>query len=101
MPDFTELKTEIAELKDMLMKLQSFTMETNNKLVNVIFNESPRFELNQDEEEEEEVIGEMNFIELSQGGFNLKEMIQHELCKNMSDMELVSESVSEVVSEVV
>ena len=101
-PDVTELKTEIAELKDMLMKLQSFTMETNNKLVNVIFNESPRFELNQDEEEDEEdeVIGELNFIELSQGGgFNLKEMIQHELCKNISDIdiEIVSESVSEVV----
>jgi len=101
-PDVTELKTEIADLKDMLMKLQSFTMETNNKLVNVIFNESPRFELNQDEDEEdeEEVIGELNFIELSQGGgFNLKEMIQHELCENISDIdiEIVSESVSEVV----
>ena len=119
--EISELKTEIAELKDMLMKLQSFTMETNNKLVNVIFNESPRFELNHDDEEEEEeegggeeggdgagnecIIGEYssninfdNIIELSQNGFNLKEMIQHELCKGMQQaqndiIELVDENV--------
>ena len=93
---------EIAELKEMLLKLQTFTMETNSKetnskLVNMIFSDSAQFEiLEQEEEKEDELRGEViddfnmkffgsasgydsTIIELSQGGFNLKEMIQQEL----------------------
>ena len=33
------LKEEIVEIKDLLIKLQSFTMETNQKLVDAVFNE--------------------------------------------------------------
>jgi len=90
--------TEIAELKEMLLKLQTFTMETNSKLVNMIFSDSAQFEILESEEKEDEHEGEViddfnmkffgsvnvsdsdsNIIELSQGGFNLKEMIQQEL----------------------
>ena len=91
---------EIAELKEMLLKLQTFTMETNSKLVNMIFSDSAQFEILETEEPEEkdnegeELIDDFNMkffgsvnvsdsdstiIELSQGGFNLKELIQQEL----------------------
>ena len=94
------LTNEIAELKEMLLKLQTFTMETNSKLVNMIFSDSAQFEILEQEEEKEdelrggEVIDDFNMkffgsglaggsdstiIELSQSGFNLKEMIQQEL----------------------
>ena len=92
------LTNEIAELKEMLLKLQTFTMETNSKLVNMIFSDSAQFEILESEEKEDEREGEViddfnmkffgsvnvsdsdsNIIELSQGGFNLKELIQQEL----------------------
>jgi hypothetical protein len=89
------LTNEIAELKEMLLKLQTFTMETNSKLVNMIFSDSAQFEIleQEDTEEIDELKGEeiiddfnmkffgsdSNIIELSQSGFNLKEMIQQEL----------------------
>jgi hypothetical protein len=92
------LTNEIAELKEMLLKLQTFTMETNSKLVNMIFSDSAQFEILESEEKEDEHEGEViddfnmkffgsvnvsdsdsNIIELSQGGFNLKELIQQEL----------------------
>lgn len=90
------LTNEIAELKDMVLKLQSFTMETNNKLVNIIFNESPQFEiLEQNENEGSQIIDDFNMkffgsaigqnsestiIELSQEdtGLNLKELVIEE-----------------------
>ena len=92
---------EIAELKEMLLKLQTFTMETNSKLVNMIFSDSAQFEILEQEEKDnegEELIDDFNMkffgsgsasgsasgsgpniIELSQSGFNLKELIQQEL----------------------
>ena len=95
------LTNEIVELKEMLLKLQTFTMETNSKLVNMIFSDSAQFEILEQEDTEEidelrggEVIDDFNMkffgsglaggsdstiIELSQSGFNLKEMIQQEL----------------------
>lgn len=93
------LTNEIAELKEMLLKLQTFTMETNSKLVNMIFSDSAQFEILEQEDTEEidelrgeEIIDDFNMkffgsasgsdstiIELSQSGFNLKEMIQQEL----------------------
>ena len=93
--------SEIAELKEMLLKLQTFTMETNSKLVNMIFSDSAQFEILEQEEKDnegEELIDDFNMkffgsgsasgsasgsgpniIELSQSGFNLKELIQQEL----------------------
>ena len=95
------LTNEIAELKEMLLKLQTFTMETNSKLVNMIFSDSAQFEILEQEEKDnegEELIDDCNMkffgsgsasgsasgsgpniIELSQSGFNLKELIQQEL----------------------
>ena len=82
------LTNEIAELKDMLLKLQAFTMETNNKLVNIIFSESPQFEFLSGEEEVEdctEVIDD----------FNMK--FFGSVCESASDS--VCELVSELVGE--
>ena len=93
----TNLADEVNELKDMLMKLQTFTMETNTKLVNVIFSDSPQFEILESEENECDVsqnIDDFNMkffnSELGSGGFNLKEMIQQEL-QNENVTELVIE----------
>ena len=108
---YYELSPTNIELKDMLLKLQSFTMDTNNKLVNIIFNDSPRFINEQDEDEETDCpinfnttgFNASNFIELSQeggfSGFNLKEMIQHELCKNMSSEQLDEKLDSSTIIE--
>jgi hypothetical protein len=104
--------SEIAELKEMLLKLQTFTMETNSKLVSMIFSDSAQFEILESEEKDgdhegEELIDDFNMkffgsassgltssgltsgsasseseptiIELSQSGFNLKDLIQQEL----------------------
>ena len=36
----SNLKEELAKTKDLLMNLQSFTMQTNKKLVDVVFNDN-------------------------------------------------------------
>jgi len=77
------LKSEVSELKNLLLDLQSFTMQTNKKLVDVIFS--------QDEDVEE---NENNVVILSSDdqdfagqdlsgslNVNLKELIQQELNK--------------------
>ena len=72
-------------------------METNNKLVNIIFNESSQFEILEQENKEDECEGEngecnffsSNIIELSQNGFNLKEMIQQEFNQQEGIKEIV------------
>ena len=33
------MKAELVQVKDLLLKLQSFTMETNQKLADIVFNE--------------------------------------------------------------
>ena len=97
------LTNEIAELKDMLLKLQAFTLETNNKLVNIIFNDSHQFEIlesgDKNEDEGSQIIDDFNMkffgsvsesnngsniIELSHedSGLNLKELIQQEFQKD-------------------
>ena len=97
------MTNEIAELKDMLLKLQAFTLETNNKLVNIIFNDSHQFEIlesgDKNEDEGSQIIDDFNMkffgsvsesnngsniIELSHedSGLNLKELIQQEFQKD-------------------
>ena len=101
----TNLADEVNELKDMLMKLQTFTMETNTKLVNVIFSDSPQFEILESEENECDVsqnIDDFNMkffnSELGSGGFNLKEMIQQEL-QNENVTELVIEEANNLAGQ--
>jgi hypothetical protein len=90
---FSTLKEDISDIKNMMLKLQSFTMETNNKLCNVIFSDTPQFNL---EDEEEELIGE-EYIDsntlsfLSSTGINIKDLVQLELSKDNNECELIVE----------
>jgi hypothetical protein len=87
-----DLKSEVAELKDLLLGLQSFTMLTNQKLVDIVFSQ----------EQEEQDVGE-NLVVLPSDeqdfagqdltgslNVNLKELIQQEL-SNTDISEIVAE----------
>lgn len=75
------LKAEISQVKDLLLKLQSFTMETNKKLLDVVMQEEEQgsgngffIENNEDLEQDyagQDLSGSLNV--------NLKEIIQKEL----------------------
>lgn len=72
------LKAELAQVKDLLLKLQSFTMETNKKLLEVVMHEEEGdgnvFLVDNDEEQDyagQDLTGSLNV--------NLKEIIQREL----------------------
>jgi hypothetical protein len=89
-----DLKSEVSELKDLLLGLQSFTMQTNQKLVDIVFS--------QEEEQDQENVGE-NLVVLPSDeqdfagqdltgslNVNLKELIQQEL-SNTDISEIVAE----------
>ena len=86
------LKTEIGQVKDLMLQLQSFTMETNKKLATIAFNEEAKLQSIQQDNN----IGASNFTPIdqisSEGEFNnlievvggqnvvdMKELIQQEL----------------------
>ena len=48
------LQDELKETKDLLMKLQSFTMDTNQKLVNIMFHDTNELDIDQIENYQEE-----------------------------------------------
>jgi len=118
----TSLQSEISQLKDMLLKLQSFTMDTNQKLSDIIFK-------NNDQDNEVEDGGPLNIcsdedcvniehmnnpmmnlmqfigtrgmpIQFEEGAenFNLKEYIQSEL-QTSAVTELEPENLVEELSE--
>lgn len=82
--DINLLKAEVSQVKDLLLKLQSFTMETNQKLLEVVMHEEEEQEQlifveneNENENEEEDskdIVESLNV--------NLKELIQKELASN-------------------
>lgn len=45
--DVASLREELKETKDLLLKLQSFTMETNSRLVDTIFNPTEQFNIHE------------------------------------------------------
>lgn len=82
--DVNLLKAEVSQVKDLLLKLQSFTMETNQKLLEVVMNEEQEHEQlifveNENENENEEEDSKENVESLN---VNLKELIQKELASN-------------------
>jgi hypothetical protein len=92
------LKSEVAELKDLLLGLQSFTMETNQKLVNLVFTQEGEEQdiIPSDQETMTDVVvssDEQDFVGQDLTGslnVNLKELIQQELA---------STDISEIVAE--
>ena len=90
------LKTEIGQVKDLMLQLQSFTMETNKKLATIAFNEEAKLQSIQQDNN----IGASNFTPIdqisSEGEFNnlievvggqnvvdMKELIQQELATTL------------------
>jgi hypothetical protein len=73
----TLLKDELRDTKEMLMKLQSFSMETNQKIISIVLTQEKQetfFKTAPNEEIFEEESSEEN-------GVNLKQIIENELSK--------------------
>uniref|UniRef100_A0A6C0HYF7 Uncharacterized protein n=1 Tax=viral metagenome TaxID=1070528 RepID=A0A6C0HYF7_9ZZZZ len=101
--DFTEmteitskvegLQDELKQVKDLLLSLQSFTMETNQKLANIVFSDNQEFD--EQEQFNEPVISEfiqidgMTSTDLSENQLlnvvNLKELISQELTSSQEE----------------
>jgi len=88
------LKSEIGQVKDLMLQLQSFTMETNKKLATIAFNEEVKLQSTQQDNNinasnftpidqiSTESEGEFNILIEVVGGQNvvdMKELIQQEL----------------------
>jgi hypothetical protein len=92
------LKAEIAQVKDLLLKLQSFTMETNQRLADIVFNEEPGQDQDQDQEMDENrqlVFLQQNMTDLDSNSImnmsvSLKDLIQKELAAT---------DISEIIEE--
>jgi hypothetical protein len=112
------LQSEIAQIKDLLMKLQSFTMETNQKLADIIFTDKQEGNDNDHDadtvnicsdndctDHNKQMINLMQFLGgggmamnmtgvSDNGGLNLKEYIQSEMSSNEENI-VVEELVEE------
>lgn len=91
------LKAEIAQVKDLLLKLQSFTMETNQKLADIVFSEEPGQDQDQEQEMDENRIMflQQNMTDLDSNSImnmsvSLKDLIQKELAET---------DISEIIEE--
>lgn len=92
------LKAEIAQVKDLLLKLQSFTMETNQRLADIVFNEETGQDQDQDQEMDENrqlVFLQQNMTDLDSNSImnmsvSLKDLIQKELAET---------DISEIIEE--
>jgi hypothetical protein len=81
--DVDNLYDEIEDIKDLLLKLQSFTMETNQKLVNVMFQDTNQMQIETlDQPDYASVeINELGSSQMLSG--NLKDMINQELAESL------------------
>lgn len=87
------LQDELKQVKDLLLSLQSFTMETNQKLANIVFSDNQEFD--EQEQFNEPVISEfiqidgMTSTDLSENQLlnvvNLKELISQELTSSQEE----------------
>ena len=99
------LHLEIAELKNMLLKLQSFTMETNQKLSDIIFSDNSSQEQGRQNENMTDGMmpnGLQGFLEMlqqSQQSNNMSDFIQQESSETINISSNDSESKEEIVVE--
>jgi hypothetical protein len=92
------LKAELSQVKDLLLKLQSFTMETNQKLADIVFSEEPGQDQDQDQDMDENrqiVFLQQNMTDLDSNSImnmsvSLKDLIQKELAAT---------DISEIIEE--
>jgi hypothetical protein len=74
---FHSFSEELTETKNLLLKLQSFTMETNAKLVNTIFSQVDQFDIQEFENDQDEMKQYM-CTTFGEDGFNEVECIDDE-----------------------
>lgn len=74
---FHSFSEELTETKNLLLKLQSFTMETNAKLVNTIFSQVDQFDIQEFENDQDEMKQYMCGT-FGEDGFNEVECIDDE-----------------------
>ena len=93
------LKAELSQVKDLLLKLQSFTMETNQKLADIVFSEEPGQDQDQDQEQE---MDENRIMFLQQNMTDLDSNSIMNMSVSLKDLiqkELAATDVSEIIEE--
>ena len=83
------LQYELKQVKDLLLTLQSFTMETNQKLTNIVFNDNQDFDERQ-EQFNDPIISE--FIQID--GITSTELGENQLLDVVNLKELISQELS-------
>jgi hypothetical protein len=98
--DILKLTTELAEVKELLLKLQSCSMETNNKLINIIFSQTPEFNdcAPQEEEYDHEDDEEQKYLSSS---FDLNDFIKKEFQRAIVIEEEQTESTTDIQQDVI
>jgi len=100
------LQYELKQVKDLLLILQSFTMETNQKLTNIVFNDNQDFDESQ-EQFNDPIISEFIQIdgmtsELDENQLlnvvNLKELISQELTSSQEEQKPVEFNSENIIS---
>ena len=90
--EFHTFAEELKETKDLLLKLQSFTMETNTKLVNTIFSQVDQFNIQEYQNEMDEFVCDDTFDE------DVQEFGSNEVEELGEDEESVVEDANEIKS---
>ena len=100
------LKTEIAQVKDLLLKLQSFTMETNQKLADIVFSEEPDQGQDQDQDQDQDQEQEMDenrqlvFLQQNMSDLDSNSIMNMSVSlKDLIQKELAATEISEIIEE--
>jgi len=84
------LKEEINELKNLLLQVQNYTMNTNQKLCDIIFSTNNEDKINSDELSPENIIDD-NEIESTDLNEYLSASLKGIIINEINDNEIVSE----------
>ena len=94
------LKAEIAQVKDLLLKLQSFTMETNQKLADIVFSEEPDQGQDQDQEQEMDENRQLVFLQQNMSDLDSNSIMNMSVSlKDLIQKELAATEISEIIEE--
>ena len=94
------LKAEIAQVKDLLLKLQSFTMETNQKLADIAFSEEPGQDQDQDQDPEMDENRQIVFLQQNMTDLDSNSIMNMSVSlKDLIQKELAATDISEIIEE--
>jgi len=89
------LKAEVVQVKDLLMKLQSFTMETNQKLSDIVFNDTGNLDECMDDNIECATIEHSDIQSADIQSADMQVQVQVQIPKGLSLKEKVELAISE------